>query len=147
MELTLKHIHETEHDSIGKLYINGVFECFTLEDEKRLKKVYGETRIFPGRYRITPRTVGRIATWLKKIFPSVVKYSLWIRDVPEFEYILIHPGTTDKDTYGCILVGQSFIKSGDKHKILNSRAAYLNLHKKVAKALDSKEDVWINIVD
>lgn len=147
MELTLKHIINGEHDSIGSLSIDGNFECYTLEDEKRNVKVYGETRIWAGRYKIEPRKVGRIAAWLKKIFPNVVNYSLWIKNVPQFEYILIHPGTTDKDTYGCVLVGEDFDKFGDKHKLVNSRKAYLKLHKKISKALDKGEEVWITILD
>ena len=35
------------------------------------------------------------------------KGMLWVRDVPGFEYILIHTGNTDEHTSGCLIVGDS----------------------------------------
>lgn len=158
MKLEIKRIINTPNETIGKLYVDGSFECFTLEDENRdlnhngkfeanEKKVYGNTRIPCGTYKVTPRNVGRIAGWLSKLWPGIVKYSLWIRNIPDFEYVLIHPGTTDKDTLGCILVGINYSKPGDKYVLQNSRVAYLALHKKVAKALDKGEEVFITLID
>lgn len=158
MKLEVKRIISTPNDTIGELYIDGKFECFTLEDENRdlnhdgkfqpnEPKVYGDTRIPQGTYKITKREVGRIANWLSKLWPGIVKYSLWIRNIPDFEYVLIHPGTTDKDTLGCILVGLSYSKPSSKYALQSSRVAYLALHKKVSKALDKGEEVIITLTD
>ena len=35
------------------------------------------------------------------------KGMLWVRDIPGFEYILIHTGNTDEHTSGCLLVGDT----------------------------------------
>jgi len=157
MKLEIKRIINTPNDTIGELYIDGKFECFTLEDENRdlnhdgnfigEKKVYGDTRIPCGTYKITKRFIGHIKEWLCKLWPGIVKYSLWIRNIPDFEDVLIHPGTTDKDTLGCILVGQSYSKPGTKYALSNSRLAYIALHKKVAPALDRGEEVYITLTD
>lgn len=158
MKLEIKRVINTSNETIGELYIDGKFECFTLEDENRdlnhdgkfesnEPKVYGDTRIPCGTYKITKREVGHIKEWLCKLWPGIVKYSLWIRDIPDFEYVLIHPGTTDKDTLGCILVGQSYSKPGIKYALSSSRLAYLALHKKVAPALDKGEEVTITLTD
>ena len=42
----------------GMLFIDGVFECFTLEDEVRDVKVHSETAIPLGEYEIKLRTEG-----------------------------------------------------------------------------------------
>lgn len=147
MQLTLRRIFNNGHETIGQLYVNDVFECYTLEDEPRKVKVYGETRIPAGKYVITPRRVGRILASLNRLWPTTVKYSLWIRNVYNFEYILIHPGTTDKDTYGCLLTGDRYIEKGGRYALRDSRAAYIDLHKKVAPILDKGGVVTIEIFD
>src|SRR5688572_32863405 len=40
----------TEKTTIGSLYINGDFFCYTLEDKTRPIKIYGETAIPKGMY-------------------------------------------------------------------------------------------------
>ena len=58
MKLLLERTTYTDKSTIGKLYINGVFQCFTLEDKDRLleqdisKKVYGESAIPRGTYQV-----------------------------------------------------------------------------------------------
>ena len=41
----------------GLIYIDDVFECFTLEDEERETKIKHETAIPEGTYQIKLRTV------------------------------------------------------------------------------------------
>ena len=66
---------------------------------------------------------------------------LWVRDVPNFEYILIHIGNTDDDTAGCLLVGSTADK--DKGFIGSSTTAYKTMYTKVLKALEEEEEVFI----
>ena len=47
------------------LFIDGVFECYGLEDEIRDEKVYSETAIPLGEYEIKFRTVGGFHTRTK----------------------------------------------------------------------------------
>ena len=90
----------------GLLFIDGKFECYTLEDEYRTVKVMHETCIPEGTYPIEFRTVGGFdAKYTKRYGADFHKGMLWIRGVPEFEYILIHTGNTDSHTSGCLLVG------------------------------------------
>jgi hypothetical protein len=145
MELTLLRLKEDnlKQSTVGVLYINGVGECFTLEDEKREVKVKGETRIPEGRYRITFRKEGGFHQRYSSQFSSIHKGMLWVRDVPGFEYILIHLGNTDKDTDGCILVGDT-VKKGF---LGESKVAYQRIYPIVASALEKNEEVWITIID
>ena len=61
MELELLRISSQE-DSTNGILFNATdgrkFLCYTLEDQHRETKVWGDTRIPAGTYRITLRTVG-----------------------------------------------------------------------------------------
>ena len=58
MELRLQREKNNGDTTIGRLYIDGEYECYTLEDQPNDKKVYGETRIPAGTYEIKLRTTG-----------------------------------------------------------------------------------------
>jgi hypothetical protein len=88
----------TDKSTIGELFIDNVFECYTLEDVTRPKgvKIDGKTAIPIGDYKIVVDFSNRF----QKLMPHVL-------NVPGFEGIRIHAGNTDKDTEGCLLLGQS----------------------------------------
>ena len=56
MELTVDRYNSESNYTDGLLFIDCEFECYTLEDEFRSVKVFGETRIPDGRYKIELRT-------------------------------------------------------------------------------------------
>lgn len=120
------------------------FLCYTLEDEHREEKVMHETRIPAGTYKITLRTTGGFHGRYSKKYGSMHKGMLWVRDVPGFEYILIHTGNTDEHTSGCLLVGNS---SDYKGFIGSSVDAYKRVYPSIAEALENGEDVEITYTD
>jgi hypothetical protein len=84
------------------------FLSYTLEDEYRKEKVMSETRVPAGTYNVTLRTEGGFyQDYTERFGSDFNKGMLWVRDVPGFEYILIHIGNTDEDTSGCLLVGDT----------------------------------------
>lgn len=122
--------------------------CYALEDEFRTKKVWGETRIPAGTYKIKLRTEGGHHERYSKKFAAIHKGMLWIQDVPGFEYILIHIGNTDDDTAGCLLVGTSPATVDEREdKIAQSTAAYKKVYVHVLEALEGGEDVEIEYID
>jgi hypothetical protein len=131
MNMVLRRDTFTEKSTTGKLYVDGVFECYTLEDRMRDKKVYGKTAIPIGRYKVIVNKSPRFG----KDMPLLL-------NVPEFGGIRIHPGNKAEHTEGCILVGQA----RSKDYISDSRAAYKPLFEKIKAALAKKEDVFIDIV-
>lgn len=119
MKLLLKRLHKTDVSTIGELYVDGVFECYTLEDVERDVKIKSETAISKGTYKVIVTMSNRF----KRMLPLLI-------NVPNFEGVRIHAGNTNHDTEGCILVGQT----RSKDFIGKSRKAFDNLFKKMQKA-------------
>lgn len=95
--------------TIGRLYINGYFECYTLEDKVRPEgepKVFGETAIPEGRYEV----VIDYSPHFGRDMPHLLS-------VPNFEGIRIHWGNVSKDTEGCLLLGHTAGKDFIGHSI------------------------------
>ena len=121
----------------GLLFVNGLFECYTLEDQYQAVKVMHETCIPEGTYDIKFRTVGGFHDKYKKRYGNDHYGMLHLQDVPNFTYILIHAGNTDEHTSGCLIVGetQQDLDLSDDGFIGHSGVAYSKLYKKVAKEL------------
>ena len=134
MKLLLKRIAKRDTYTIGKLYIDDKYFADTLEDPDRgltnsmsreqiaKIKVYGETAIPTGTYNIDMNTVS--AKFKNRSWASPYKGKIpRLQNVPGYEGVLIHPGTTSKDTLGCILVG----KNTSKGMITQSQATFHQL--------------------
>ena len=121
----------------GLLFVNGVFECYTLEDQYQAVKVMHETCIPEGTYDIKFRTVGGFHEKYKKRYGNEHYGMLHLQDVPNFTYILIHAGNTDEHTSGCLIVGetQQDLDISDDGFVGHSGKAYVKLYNKVAKEL------------
>tara|TARA_R100000008_G_C3546219_1_gene147703 strand:- start:138 stop:692 length:555 start_codon:yes stop_codon:yes gene_type:complete len=121
----------------GMLFVDGLFECYTLEDQYQAVKVMHETCIPEGTYDITLRTVGGFNDRYQKKYPDMHRGMLWIKDVPGFEYILIHQGNTDEHTSGCLIIGdtQQDLDVSFNGMVGSSANAYKKLYPKVAKQL------------
>ena len=119
MVITVKRLYKTENSTIGEMLVDGVFECFTLEDKERPVKIKGETATPKGTYRVIINQSNRF----KRLLPLLI-------DVPNFEGVRIHSGNSNHDTEGCILVGQT----RNKNYIGQSRKAFDKLFKKMQAA-------------
>ena len=121
------------------------FLAYTLEDEYREEKVYGETRIPNGTYKLGLRKTGGYHQKYSKRFSDFHIGMLHVLNVSGFEYILIHCGNTDEHTAGCLLVGDSqennqITKDGFIGK---STQAYRRIYPKIAEAIECGEEVTI----
>ena len=116
MKIEVKRLYKTENSTIGELTVDGKFECYTLEDKERDVKIKGETAISKGTYKVIINQSNRF----KKLLPLLL-------NVPNFKGVRIHPGNSNHDTEGCILVGQSI----SKDYISKSRKAFEKLFKKM----------------
>ena len=77
------------------------------------------------------------------------KGMLWVRDVPGFEYILIHTGNTDGHTSGCLLLGDTQTNNQVKEDgfIGSSVQAYKRVYPQIAKVLEEGGTVSITYTD
>ncbi|MBQ7818823.1 MAG: hypothetical protein IJ341_03895 [Bacteroidales bacterium] len=142
MEIKVKRLYIKEEYTIGKMYVNGMCFCDTLEDKVRdlnkdgdlsdngEGKVYAQTAIPYGKYKV----IVSFSPKFKRMLPRLL-------DVPHFEGILIHRGNTAKDSAGCILVGENRVKG----QLLNSSAYEKRLIAICLNAQLQNEDITIEI--
>ena len=140
--------------TIGRLYIDGIYYCNTLEDRDRglkqtdpllyiqQRKIAGETAIPKGTYEVamnvtSPKYAG--VAWYYNFCRGKMPR---LKAVPGFDGILIHPGTNALDTKGCILVGKN-TKVG---QLTESRATFQQIYKLMKEAADHGEKITIEIV-
>lgn len=118
--------------TIGEMFINGKFTCYTLEDVVRPKneKVFGQTAIPYGSYRITVTHSPRFGVDLPLV-----------NDVPGFSGVRIHPGNTAADTEGCILVGLGKTETSVTH----SRDAFSGVMAQIRDAIKQGEEVTLEV--
>ena len=142
MEIVVKRKWTKYNYTIGQMYVNGSLYCHTLEDTDRgllqsmelsvIKsiKVYGETAIPKGRYRVG------VTYWSKHKVNVPILYN-----VPGYTDILIHNGATRRDTLGCILVGEN----NQPGRLTNGKKYMVELTKMVNGCRQRGEEVWITI--
>jgi len=126
------------------------FLCYTLEDEQRDVKVWGETRIPAGTYKLGLRTEGGFHTkYISKFGADFHKGMIWVLDVPGFEYILWHIGNTDENTAGCLLLGDSQESNLVKKDgfVGSSTSAYKLVYPRVLAAIQSGLNVEVKYID
>ena len=140
--LKLKRDNYTKKSTQGKLYINDIYICETLEDVCRdlnrdgdlsdpsELKVYGETAIPSGIYKM----IINISPKFKKLLPRLI-------GIVGFDGVLIHKGNIPADTYGCILVGMQ--RGVDSLLPGTSSPAF----DKLMKELKKYDDYKIHIID
>lgn len=119
MKIKLKRIALKKDYTIGKLYIDDVYFCDTLEDavhdlnkngkfDNGEKKIYGQTAIPYGTYEVTTNVVSsrfKNRIWAKPYNGKIPR----LLNVQSFDGVLLHPGSSQLDTSGCILVGKNTI--------------------------------------
>ena len=142
MELLLERKWCKPDYTIGRLSVNGKFYCNTLEDTVRdinkngtfdcgEFKISGHTAIPYGTYEV----IVNYSPKFKRELPRLL-------NVKHFDGILIHRGNTNRDSSGCILVGENTKKG----MVLNSTKYELELTKLIKSANNRKEKVIIKII-
>ena len=145
MKLTVVRTQFGTDATNGLLFIDGVFECYTLEDQYQAVKVMHETCIPEGTYDIQFRKTGGFHAKYSERYKNAHYGMLHIQDVPNFTYILIHTGNSDEHTSGCLIVGetQQDLEISKDGFIGSSTVAYKKMYAKVAGQLLQGKKVTI----
>ena len=134
MMLELNRITKQPLYTIGRLFVDGKYFCDTLEDRCRdldkEEKVMHETAIPEGTYEV----IVNVSVKFKRKLPLLL-------NVSHFTGIRIHRGNTDKDTSGCILVGEN-IQPG---RVINSTGYELRLTELIERAMLAGDKIMIEI--
>ena len=131
MKLTVIRTHFYTRATVGKLLIDGEdVGVYTLEDAIRDVKINGETAIPYGTYKV----IVNFSQKFQRELPLLL-------NVPGFDGIRIHPGNTDHDTEGCILVGLEF-KGGDF--IGDSRKAFSLVFERIKESRETELEIICN---
>lgn len=150
MKITVDRKYKKELYTISNLYVDGTWISNVIEDTDRglkqtdsvasikAKKVYAKTAIPSGTYKVTldftsPKFSKK--EYYKKFCNGKVPR---LCNVPGFDGILIHKGSTEKDSAGCLIVGYNTAKG----KVTNSQEAFEKLYKKL---LEDKNNLTIEI--
>lgn len=115
-----RFIHHSDCE-ISRVYVREKFFCFAIEDATRTTKIKGQTCIPVGTYDLSTR-------FSPKFSPRFNHDMIWVKNVPGFEYILIHTGNTISDTEGCLIVGARIGVLKGKDAVLVSKPTYLKLY-------------------
>ncbi len=146
MKLTLQREPSQNETTLGKLYVDGVYQCETLEDVVREQmgvpvaqwKVAGRTAIPAGTYQVQ-------LTWSPRLSPKYEnKLMPIITGVEGFTGIRIHSGNTDDDTEGCVLVGKERVGND---RIVESRVAWHARYDKLEAAWRQGEGITIEVLN
>ena len=135
MEIKIKRIARKATYTIGKMYIDGVYFCDTIEDKDRgLKqtmtdaeikklKIKDKTAIPTGKYRLLLNIKSPKFGDRPFYAQACNGYVPRIDNVPGFVGILIHCGNIDTDSSGCIWGGQEKVVG----KVINSQKTFTRL--------------------
>ena len=153
MKLLLNRKFKGQSYTIGDLFVNGTLFCNTLEDKDR---DLNDNMSLQQIQQIKRPTITAIPTGTYKIAMDIISPRFQsnqfyksacdgklprLLNVKGFEGVLIHCGNTDKDSAGCILVGENKAQG----QVLNSKATFQKLYKVLKEAYDKKEDITIQI--
>ena len=140
MKLKLNRTTCGAHGTLGDLYIDNEWFCFTLEDTDRQletggEKIMHETCIPRGTYEV-------VITWSNRFKRELPL----LKDVPQFEGIRIHPGNRTSDSSGCILVGSATSTTASHHPmVMNSRATFDQLLARLEAAYAANVPVTLEV--
>jgi hypothetical protein len=132
MENKIIRVAQGKQSTLSQLYINGIFQCYLLEDKIREVKIASQTAIPTGIFELKLNTWGAKNADYKKAFGKLHQGMIEISGLPNFSFVYIHTGNTIKETAGCPLCGFGFQFADGDFQVSQSIAAYKMIYPKLA---------------
>jgi len=134
--------------TIGLLYLNGFFYCYTLEDTHREVKIDDQTRIPAGKYTLDfIRHDTELTLKYRNLFPEWFHYHLEIQKVPNYTGVYIHSGGDHTHTSGCLLVSDSLSVKNTSKFLTNSQNTFKRLYIYLKKEIENGTPVRLIMRD
>lgn len=141
MEIQVKRFEYSSNYTISKLYVDGEYLCYVLEDTVReiegvavsKWKIPSKTAIPKGTYEVT-----------LTYSPHFQKMMPLLNGVEGYEGVRIHTGNTATDTEGCLIVGSIWIGGWS---VGGSRAAMGVLMPMIEDAVKKSHPISLKIGD
>lgn len=127
-QVKLLRVDQSERTTLGHLYINDIFACYTLEDALRKIKIPGQSAIPAGAYFLRLNTWGGQHEKYAERFPQMHQGMLEIAGIPDFSFVYLHLGNTQKDTAGCPLTGFYWRKERGDFVLAESALVYTQVY-------------------
>lgn len=139
MRVKIVRVAQGKQSTLSHLYIDGIFQCYLLEDKIRAEKIKHQTAIPTGNFQLRLNTWGGMNTKYKTSMGKVHEGMIEIYGFPNFDYIYIHIGNLHSETSGCPLTGFGFQKVGEDYQVVQSRDAYKMVYPKLVKLIKDKQ--------
>jgi len=122
--IKLLRMVQGQNTTLGHLYINEVFQCYTLEDLPRKVKIPGKTCIPEGEYTLGLNKTSGMNLKYQGRYPGTHQGMVEIRGIPNFSLVFLHIGNYHRDTAGCPLLGSYYQLLDGDYRVLRSADAY-----------------------
>ena len=154
MDILIKRIYNCPTYCISHVYIDGSYICDAIEDTDRMlddtmdekyilsKKIKSKTAIPCGTYNILMNVISPKFS-LKPYYKKFCNGRLpRFEKIKGFSGVLFHRGNTEKDSAGCIILGQNKIKG----QVINSTMCFENFWNKLEVARKIGEKITCKII-
>lgn len=140
MRTKIVRVAEGKQSTLSHLYIDGIFQCYLLEDKIRAVKIPKQTAIPTGQYTLRLNKWGGKNADYRQKFPKLHKGMIEINGLPNFSFVYIHIGNTYTHTAGCPLCGFGFELVNGDYQVLRSKDAYQMIYPKLLAIIQGKEN-------
>lgn len=137
INLTILRISDDGETVVGKLFLNEVFYCYTLEDSHSDEKIRAEILPAPGAYSLRLNQNDQaVASVYQQLYPGWFSFPLQLQNVPGFTAVYILNNSNDAPDHASIMVTDTLQVSNKEAFLKSSEATFKRLYLWLRQALE-----------